>query len=80
MENEKLRVHLEKLGKDSIWLNEHYDEFQEFQGKVIAIKREQIIAVKDNLEELLEELERKNEEPALLLIQAIPPENVAFIL
>lgn len=80
MKNEELRMHLEKLDEDSIWLNEHYDEFQKFQGRVIAIKREQIIAVQDNLEDLLEELERKSEEPAFILIQAIPPENIAFIL
>jgi len=71
---------LEKLDRDSIWLNEHYDELQRFQGKVIAIKGKKVIAVQDSLEELLEELEKKNEDPAFLLIQAIPPENIAFIL
>lgn len=80
MENVELRAHLERLDQDSIWLNEHYDEFLKFQGKVIAIKGKQIIAVQDNLDALLEELEKKNEDPAFLLIQVVPPENIAFIL
>jgi len=80
MENAELRAHLERLDQDSIWLNEHYDEFQKFQGKVIAIKGKQIIVVQDSLEALLEELEKKNENPALLLIEAIPPKDIAFIL
>ena len=80
MENAELRAHLERLDQDSIWLNEHYDDFQKYQGKVIAIKGKQIIAVQDNMEALLEELTKKNENPALLLIEAVPPENIAFIL
>jgi len=80
MENEELRAHLEKLDRDSIWVNEHYDDFRKYQGKVIAIKDRQVIAVQDSLEELLEELKKKKENPALLLIEAIPPENIAFIL
>jgi len=80
MEDAKLHAQLEKLDQDSIWLNEHYNELQKFQGKIIAIRNKQIIAVRDNLDELLEELENKNEDSAFLLIEAIPPENVAFIL
>ena len=80
MENAELRTCLEKLDEDSVWLNENYDAFQKYQGKVIAIKNKQIIAMRDTLEELLEELEKKKEDPAFLLIQAIPPENIAFIL
>jgi uncharacterized protein YlzI (FlbEa/FlbD family) len=80
MEDEELRARLEKLDQDSIWLNEHYAELQRFQGKVIAIKEGKIIAVKESLEELLADLERKKEDPMFLLIQAIPPEDIAFIL
>ena len=80
MENAELHAHLERLDQDSIWLNAHYDDFQKYQGKVIAIKGKQIIAVQDNMEALLEELTKKNENPAFLLIEAVPPENIAFIL
>lgn len=80
MENAELRAHLERLDQDSLWLNAHYDDFQKYQGKIIAIKEKQIIAVQDNLEALLQELEKMNENPAFLLLQAIPPENIAFIL
>ena len=80
MENAELRAHLEKLDQDSIWLNEHYDDFRKYEGKVIAIKEKQIIAVQDDIEALLKELKKKNLDPAFLLIEAIPPENLAFIL
>jgi len=80
MENAELRAHLEKLDQDSIWLNTHYDDFQKYQGKVIAVKERQIIAVQDSMEALLEELKGKNLDPAFLLIQSIPPRNIAFIL
>jgi len=74
------RAHLERLDQDSIWLNEHYYDLRRYRGKVIAIKEKQIIAVQDSLEALLEELEKKNENPAFLLIEAMPSENIAFIL
>ena len=75
-----MRAHLERLDQDSTWLNAHYDDLRRYQGKIIAIKDKRIIAVQDSLEELLEELEKKSENPAFLLIHAIPPENIAFIL
>lgn len=71
---------LEKLVKDCEWVNENYDKFQKYQGEIIAIKGKEIIAVQDDLEALLNELENKNENSAFLLIEAIPPEGVSFIL
>lgn len=71
---------LQELDRDSTWVSEQYETFQKYQGKVIAIKGQKIIAIQDNLEELLEDLKKQKEDPALLLIEAIPPKNVAFIL
>lgn len=70
---------LERLEADSAWVTQHYDRLEKYQGKVVAIKNKGIIAVSENLETLLEELEKK-EKPACLLLEAIPPKNVSFIL
>ena len=80
MENAELRMYLERLDQDSIWLNEHYDDFRKYEGKVIAIKNQKIIQVSDTLEHLLKKLEEKKENSAFLLIEAIPPKGVSFIL
>ena len=71
---------LERLEKDSVWVTEQYDSLKKYEGKVIAVKNQTIIAVSDNLEKLLKYLEKKKENPACLLLEAIPPKNVSFIL
>ena len=53
---------------------------KKYEGKVIAVKNQTIIAVSDNLEKLLKDLEKKKENSACLLLEAIPPKNVSFIL
>lgn len=71
---------LERLEKDSVWVTEQYDSLKKYEGKVIAVKNQTIIAVSDNLEKLLKDLEEKKENSACLLLEAIPPKNVLFIL
>ena len=71
---------LEMLDNDSQWVTENYDKLRKYQGKVIAIKNKKIIDIADTLENLLKKLEEKKENSAFLLIEAIPPKGVSFIL
>jgi ribosome maturation factor RimP len=71
---------LERLEEDSAWVTQHYDSLKKYQGKIVAVKNKDIIAVSENLDTLLVELEKKKEKPACLLLEAIPPKNVSFIL
>ncbi len=71
---------LERLEEDSAWVTQHYESLKKYQGKVVAVKNKDIIAVSENLDTLLEELEKKKDNPACLLLEAIPPKNVSFIL
>jgi len=71
---------LKALNEDSKWITENYDALKKYEGKVIAIKNKKIIRISDDLQELLEELEEDKEDAAFLLIEAIPPKNVSFIL
>lgn len=76
----KEKSELERLEEDSAWVTQHYDSLKKFEGKVVAVKNKDIIAVSENLEKLLKDLENKNENAACLLLEAIPPKNVSFIL
>jgi len=78
MENETKTLMM--LDNDSQWVTENYDKLRKYEGKVIAIKNQKIIQVSDTLEHLLKKLEEKKENSAFLLIEAIPPKGVSFIL
>jgi len=68
------------LDNDSQWVTENYDKLRKYEGKVIAIKNKKIIDIADTLENLLKKLEERKENSAFLLIEAIPPKGVSFIL
>jgi hypothetical protein len=68
------------LDNDSQWVTENYDKLRKYEGKVIAVKNQEIIEVSDTLEHLLRKLEERKENSAFLLIEAIPPKGVSFIL
>lgn len=76
----KEKSELERLEEDSVWVTQHYDSLKKYEGKVVAVKNKGIIAVSENLEKLLKDLEKKNENSACLLLEAIPPKNASFIL
>jgi len=78
MENETKTLMM--LDNDSQWITENYDKLRKYEGKVIAVKNKKIIQVSDTLEQLLKKLEEKKENSAFLLIEAIPPKGVSFIL
>lgn len=71
---------LQSLENDCGWVSENYDKLQKYQGKVVAVKERNIIAVEENMDMLLQKLEKLKENPAFLLIEAIPRRNVALIL
>lgn len=72
---------LETSEADSKWVSEKYDELQKrYEGKVFAVKNKTILSHADTIEELLSELEKKSENMGFLLIEAVPPRNVSFIL
>lgn len=67
--------------EDSKWVSEKYDELREkYEGKVFAVRGKKVIDSAESVEQLMDELERKNENIALLLIESIPPKNASFIL
>jgi hypothetical protein len=71
---------VERFEEDSAWVTEHYENLRKYEGKVVAVKNKAIIGVSDSIEELLKELETRKENTSCLLLEAIPPKNVSFIL
>lgn len=71
---------LTRLEEDSVWVTKNYENLKKYQGKVIAVKNKSIIAVSEDVETLIENLDKKNENTACLLLEAIPPKGVSFIL
>jgi hypothetical protein len=71
---------IERFEEDSAWVTQHYENLRKYEGKVVAVKNRAIISISESVEDLLKELEAKKENAACLLIEAIPPKNVSFIL
>ncbi len=72
---------LRKFEEDNIWVSEEFDKLRsKYEGKVLAIKNKSIVSYANTVEELLEKLEKAGEDATSLLIEAIPPRNVSFIL
>jgi len=72
---------LERAQKDTQWFSDHYEELEKkYDSKILALRDQAIIEEADSAEELVSKLEAKGEDPALLLIEAIPPKGVTLIL
>ncbi|MFQ5950451.1 MAG: DUF5678 domain-containing protein [Candidatus Geothermarchaeales archaeon] len=77
---EVIEERMKALQEDAAWLAEFYENSRRKEGTVIAVKDKKIIESSDNLEELLEKLRARKENPALLLIDTAPPKGKTFIL
>ena len=67
--------------KSRNWISKHYDELRtKYQGKVFAVKDETVIDSNASVTELLEDVQKRGEDTALLVIESIPQKGVAYIL
>jgi len=67
--------------EDSKWISEKYDELRmKYEGKVFAVRNKNVIEHAESIEELLDKLEKKNENVASLLIETIPRRDLSLIL
>ena len=72
---------LDETTKNRAWASKNHEQLRsKYQGKVFAIKNEQIVATKDDITELMDEVKAKGLNSALVLIESIPPKGVAYIL
>jgi Family of unknown function (DUF5678) len=72
---------IEKTEKNRNWIAKNYDKLRaQYEGKVFAVKDERVVESNDNVEHLLEEVNKRGEDTALLVIESIPRKGVAYIL
>ena len=78
--NQELQM-ITKMETNVKWFNLHYTEIRErYENKFIAIKDDHIIAEDDNVENLIENIEKQGEDPGLTLIEFIPEKGTVLIL
>lgn len=72
---------LDATEKNRAWASKNYGELRtKYQGKVFAIRDEQIINSNDNITDLVTEVNAKEADAALVLMESIPPKGVVYIL
>ena len=72
---------LEEAEINSKWVTEKYDELKRmYEGMVFAVKDKKVIHATETMEELLDEMEKRDENMAFLLIESVPSSDLSFIL
>lgn len=78
-ELKSLQLTFEQYGKNESWFNANFEEFEKnYREKFIAVISPGRFLVKDNLDGLLKEIEKKKLLESAF-ITSIPPEDVASI-
>jgi hypothetical protein len=81
MEDSEILEILKKSEEDGEWVSESFQNLRsKYSGKVLAVKGKHIVSCADTVEELIKSLEKTDENIGLLLIEAVPPKGLSFIL
>ena len=76
MENEILRVEI----ISAKWVEDRFDELaKKFEGKLIAVEGEEIIASSGDAKDLMKQVERKGKDPRRVYITSFPPKDFILI-
>ncbi len=73
---------LQRFQKDSEWFYTNIDYLRKkgFEGKFVAIKNSKPIASDKNVNSVIEELDKKGENPSFLFIEFVHPEGTIILL
>jgi len=73
---------LNNFERDSKWFHEHTDELRNkgFVSKFVAIKNNNVISSGENMDVLIDSLEKRNENPSYLFIEFVHPKGTIIIL
>ena len=75
-----LRQEFRQLEKDRIFFNAHLaDLYEQYQGKYVAIYREELAAVASTMEELVNQLDAKDIRPGLSYWQFLSAEKAVLV-
>ncbi len=67
--------------EDSKWFSEKYEDLRtQYEGKVVGIRNKSVVVDAKSTDELVQKMEEKGEDVALVMIETIPTKDVSFIL
>ena len=71
---------LEKGLRSSDWVQRNFDELaKKYEGKLIAVEDEEVIAASDTIEDLIRQIEGKNKNPAETYVTSFPPSDSIWV-
>ncbi|MFQ6130379.1 MAG: DUF5678 domain-containing protein [Candidatus Hadarchaeaceae archaeon] len=63
------------------WVQKNFDELaRKYEGKLVAVVDEEIIASSDTIEDLIMQIEKKGKNPAETYVTSFPPRDIIWIL
>jgi len=73
---------LRNFEKDSEWFHKNINKLREegFEGKFVAVKDSKTLASDKNVDLLINEIEKKGENPSYVFIEFVHPEGFTLIL
>ncbi len=73
---------LRNFEKDSEWFHKNINKLREegFEGKFVAVKNSKTLASDKNVDLLINEIEKKGENPSYVFIEFVHPEGFTLIL
>lgn len=72
---------LERILKSFEYVQKNFDELaKKFEGKLVALMEEEIVASSDTIEDLIEQIEKKGINPAEVYVTSFPPKDFILIL
>ena len=76
----EIKQSLDNFEEDGEWFYEHISDLQEkHEGKLVAIKDKKIIGVKERIETLLKDIEKKGIDFSSVYINFVPEKNMIYI-
>lgn len=81
MENQELQI-LKEFEKDSEWFHKNIDKLRKdgFTQKFVAIKNSKPLASGEKIDSVINEIEKKGEDPSFIFIEFVHPEGYTLIL
>lgn len=73
---------LKDFERDSEWFHENTNLIRKsgFTGKFVAIKNKSVISSENNVDSLIESLEKRGENPSYIFIEFVHPKGFTLIL
>ena len=81
MKIEEILKELKEGNEDLKWLSENFEKIRkEYPGKFVAIKDRRVVLSNTDLNALIDELEKRRQDPGQFIIDFIPDEDFILVV